>query len=79
MLILLNSGTSAQRLKKILTNSSIPSEIIQTPKSISEGGCTYSLRVKSENKEKILSRAKDARINIRAIYEEDNMGNFSHS
>ncbi len=70
MLIVLYSGTSAQRLKRILASINIPSEIIQTPKSISEGGCTYSIRVKSEHADKILPHLKESRINVKGIFEE---------
>lgn len=74
MLVVLFSGTSAQRFKKILASKKIPSEIIQTPKSISEGGCTYSLRINGYDADHISSIASDARINVKGIFEEEKTG-----
>ncbi len=75
MLIVLSSLTSAQRLKRILLSKKIPSEIIQTPKVISSGGCSYSLKIKSEDTDLILPLVKEAGINIKGIFEEEKIDN----
>lgn len=70
MLVLLSSSTSVQRMKKILAQEHIAATMVQTPKSLSSGGCGYSLRLHDEHYEAALRAAERLRIRIKAVYEE---------
>lgn len=74
MLIVLSSATSAERLKKLLIAEKIPSEVVQTPKSISEGGCGYSLKVGDTYAEQAVKKAKEVHMGIKGIYIEEGGG-----
>lgn len=70
MLIVLSSATSAERMKKLLAERKIFSEVVQTPKSISEGGCGYSVRIKERYKEEALTAAQSLKIAVKGVYDE---------
>ena len=72
MLVVLSSSTSAERLRKMLSSEKIRSELIQTPKAYSKGGCSYSLRFNEENLEAVKSLVRKLRISIRGYYPETN-------
>ncbi len=74
MLIVLSSATSAERLKKLLAAGKISSEVVQTPKSISEGGCGYSLKVGDVHADEALRKAKEMHIGIKGVYIEEGGG-----
>ncbi|MBR6719363.1 MAG: DUF3343 domain-containing protein [Clostridia bacterium] len=71
MLVILSSVTSAQRLKKQLAARNIASEIIQTPKRLSEGGCSYSLRLNKNYLSEVSSLASSLHISVKKIYQEE--------
>lgn len=70
MLIVLSSATSAERMKKLLAEKKISAEVVQTPKSISEGGCGYSVRVNDRYKDEALTAAKSLKIAVKSVYDE---------
>lgn len=70
MLVVLSSLTSAQRLKKLLSAKNISSEIIQTPKHLSEGGCSYSLRFNESHLKEVSSLASGLHITLKKVYKE---------
>ena len=70
MLVVLSSSTSTERLRKMLSSEKIRSELIQTPKAYSKGGCSYSLRFNEENLEKVKSLVRNLRISVRGYYHE---------
>lgn len=74
MLIVLSSATSAERLKKMLGDKKIPSEIVQTPKGISEGGCGYSLKVSDSFADEAVVMARKLHIGIKGVYSEESAG-----
>ena len=71
MLIVLSSVTGAQRLKKLLAAGNIRAEIIQTPKSISDGGCSYSLRLSDSHLQDVLSLTSALHISVKKIHHEN--------
>ncbi len=70
MLVILVSATSAERIKRYLASKKIASEIVQTPKSISDGGCGYSLRIKEVYKNDVLEAAKTLHLTVKGFYDE---------
>lgn len=74
MLIVLSSATSAERLRKLLGAEKIPSEVTQTPKSISEGGCGYSLNVADARADEAVKKARELHIGIKGVYTEESTG-----
>ncbi|MDP4132542.1 MAG: DUF3343 domain-containing protein [Bacillota bacterium] len=75
MLVVLSSITTAERIKKVLATENIKSEIVQTPKIISEGGCGYSLRLSPIYEENVILAAKQLKVSIRGIYDEEGTKN----
>lgn len=74
MLVVLISATSAERIKRYLASKKIASEIVQTPKSISNGGCGYSLRIKEIYKNDVLEASKTLHLTVKGFYEETGDG-----
>lgn len=70
MLVALSSLTSAQRLKKLLAEKGIRSEIVQTPKQHSDGGCSYSLKVADSHYKEVVALASGLYISVKKIYKE---------
>ncbi len=48
IIILLSSSTSAVRLKEGLERKGFSARVIQTPSSLTAGGCNYSVRTRGE-------------------------------
>ncbi|MDO5478432.1 MAG: DUF3343 domain-containing protein [Clostridia bacterium] len=71
MLIVLSSATSAQRLKKMLDAKKIPSRIVQTPKHLSDGGCSYSLKFDKAHLNQVSSLVSTLHISVIKIEKED--------
>lgn len=72
MLVVLSSATGAERLKKMLTSEKIRSEIIQTPKEFSKGGCSYSLRFPIQYQDKVKEYTAKLRLSVKGFYTEKN-------
>lgn len=75
MLVVLSSATSAQRMVRVLSMKNIRAATVQTPKSISEGGCGYSVRIDEKYKDEALAAGKELRIAVKGIYSEYVQGN----
>lgn len=71
MLVVLSSATSAERLKKLLMKQKIHSEVVQTPKSISSGGCGYSLRISDMYADTVQKAADELHIAVKGFYSEE--------
>lgn len=69
-LIVLTSVTAAKRVEKSAENSSLRCNIIRTPKTLSEHGCSYSVKVKSENLRQIYSIAEKMGLKIYGVFNE---------
>ena len=48
MNVQVRSMTEAVRIKQMLAKKGIPSKVIQTPQSMRQGGCGYSLQIRPE-------------------------------
>lgn len=70
MLVVLSSSTSAERLVRLLKRKNIFAETVQTPKSIAEGGCGYSVRVDEKFSREAEKAAKELRIAVKGFYDE---------
>lgn len=44
LLIVFSSATTATRVKNELTRNKISAKVVQTPKSLSKSGCSYSVK-----------------------------------
>ena len=74
MLATVASMTSANRLKKYVSQYGVVCHIIQTPVSLAKEGCGYSLRFEDSHRETIASAADDLNIKIRAFFTEIHSG-----
>ena len=70
MLVVLSSATGAERLKKQLARDKIHSEIIQTPKALSDGGCSYSLRFNDHHTKEVKKYIAILRLSHKGFYPE---------
>lgn len=71
MLVILSSATAAERVRRLIARWRISGEIVQTPKSISESGCSYALKIKSKDLPFVKKAATQLRLGIKGIYEEE--------
>ncbi|MBQ2942883.1 MAG: DUF3343 domain-containing protein [Clostridia bacterium] len=71
MLVVLSSSTSARRLKKLLSQKGIAAEIVQTPRYLSDGGCSYSLKVGNAYLKEVTSLTARLHISVNKIYREE--------
>ncbi len=70
-LIAFSSSTSANRLKKLATKEQIsPLSLTQTPKSISQNGCTYSIKCSMHVLPALLQLAENYHIKHGNVYRE---------
>lgn len=70
MLATVASITSANRLKRRLSDFGINARVIQTPASLAKDGCGYSLRFADTNEQHVSSVAAELKIKIRAFFYE---------
>ncbi len=70
MLATVASITSANRLRRRLSESGIDARVVQTPASLAREGCGYSLRFDDSYKTLAQSAAADLKIKIRAFFYE---------
>ena len=71
MIATVASVTSANRLKKCVSESGINSSVAQTPHLLTKEGCGYSLRFDESNISEIESCAYALNIKIRGYYREN--------
>ncbi|MBE7048407.1 MAG: DUF3343 domain-containing protein [Ruminococcaceae bacterium] len=75
-LIAFSSSTTANRLKKLAVQEQIRGvTMIQTPKAISQNGCTYSLRCPMGTLKPLLQLAEAYHIKHGHVYRENTDGN----
>lgn len=70
-LIVFSSSTTATRLKRLASRGGINSvSVIQTPKSVSQNGCSYSVRCPNSTLSLLKSLADEYGLNYTKIYRE---------
>jgi len=69
-LVVYSSVTLANRVKKLLSKQGEYGAVIHSPRCISHGGCSYSLKTKKHSLELVKEISNDIGITIRGIYEE---------
>lgn len=74
MLAVLSSSAAAHRMKNYLASRHVAVEIVQTPKSLTSGGCGYSLRLSAGNERDVLGAAKTLRLSVKGLYDEEKSG-----
>ena len=70
MLATLASTTSANRLRRRLSELGIYSTVLQTPHTLTKEGCGYSLRFDESTREIVEKVAYELKIKIRMFYSE---------
>ena len=75
MLATLASLTSANRIKRAISELGVYISIVQTPQVLAKEGCGYSLRFDDNAKRLIENTASDLGIRIRAFYSENTENN----
>lgn len=69
VLIVFASATTANRLKSVLYKKfRINSEVIQTPASLSDKGCSYCLRVRFEHADTVWKIVRENGLSSKGIY-----------
>ncbi|MBQ3023182.1 MAG: DUF3343 domain-containing protein [Clostridia bacterium] len=71
MLATVASSTSANRLKRRLSEFGITSSVIQTPHILTKDGCGYSLRFDESSRMIVEKTATELGVKIRAFYIEN--------
>jgi hypothetical protein len=74
-LIAYNSITFANRIKKHFASDGDFIGILHTPKELSKGGCSYSVKVKPEKIKQVLDASNRLVINQR-VYKQTGDGNY---
>lgn len=69
-LVVYSSITLARRVKKQITKDGSSASVIHTPKCISKGGCSYSVRIKKNKLPEIKEISSDFDIQIMGVYKE---------
>lgn len=69
VIIIFASATTAARVKKILANEGFYSKVLQTPKQLSTGGCSFSVSSTAECIPRVREAAKKLGVKIKGIYE----------
>ena len=69
ILFVIGSVTSASRLKRELYKMGVKNAVVvNTPISVSTGGCSYSIEASESEKELIYEAAKRRKIKIKGVY-----------
>ena len=70
-IIVFSSSTAASRLKRLASRAGISSVgVVQTPKSVSQNGCSYSLKCPTGALSVLKSLADEYELNYTNIYRE---------
>jgi hypothetical protein len=75
-LIACRSLTYAQRAGAVLERAGITSRLIRTPRSISEEGCGYSVKISEQKLKDALDAIGRAEVSILRVYEENGDGSY---
>ena len=71
MLITIGSVTTASRLARLTEKKlGIPAQVVHTPAEINKGGCSYSVRIKEQYREKEKRLAEEYGVPVRKWYSE---------
>ncbi len=75
LIITAGSITTAVRIKKTLNSiGGINATVINTPSSINQGGCSYSVRTDYNNLNLVRNLASEKKIKFRKLYMQTNEG-----
>lgn len=75
-LIAYNSITFANRIKKHFASDGDFVGILHTPKELSKGGCSYSVKVKPEKIKQVLDASNRFGFKIKGVYKQTGDGNY---
>lgn len=73
-LIVLTSVTAAKRVEKTAKDYSLYCSTLHTPKTLTKYGCSYSVKVKTENLKQVYSMAEKMGLKIYGVFKELNEG-----
>ena len=68
IMVIFASATTASRVKKYLSGKKYYAKVVQTPKQLSEGGCSYAVKTTSDAMQEAKDFAKRLDVKIRDIY-----------
>lgn len=68
ILITFIKQSSAYQLQKYANRMGIGAKIVQTPKELSQGGCTYGVVARRKDAESLVSICKNAYIDYRRVF-----------
>ena len=68
ILITFIKQSSAYKLQKGANRLGIWAKIVQTPKELSQGGCTYGVLARRKDAENLVTICKNAGINYRRVF-----------
>ena len=71
IIVVYKSITVANRAKHIMEKESIKASVIQLPQSFNIKGCSYAVKIKESDKEKMLAISEKYKLKIRGIFKED--------
>lgn len=74
IIIVFASATTASRVKKHLVKEKYYAKVIQTPKNLSDGGCSYCVHTTFDALEASKSYAKLLDVKIKAVYKKTDSG-----
>lgn len=68
IIIVFASATTASRIKKHLIKEKYYAKVMQTPKSLSDGGCSYCVHTTSDALDESKLYAKRLDVKIKSVY-----------
>ncbi len=71
IIVVYKSITVANRAKRLLEKEKIKASVILLPQSFNIKGCSYSVKIKAADKERMLEISERFKLKIRGIFEED--------
>ncbi len=70
IIVLYSSATTANRLKNALSREGVSASVMQTPKGLSKGGCSYCLRIGQSALPRLRELTHKMDVKIKAVYME---------
>ena len=74
MIVVVSSVTTAGRMKRYLETKGIRARVMQAPKEVSRGGCSYALWMRGEDRAQAYAAAERLKVKIRGCYREAQHG-----
>ncbi|NLM49778.1 MAG: DUF3343 domain-containing protein [Clostridiaceae bacterium] len=74
MIAIFSSLTTVNRIKRYFQSHGEVVTILQTPKELSKGGCTYSIRLQERQLRLLRQAAEELGVKIKGIYRETQQG-----